>query len=432
MNSDILKVPIRVDVSVIVPIYNGERWIDECFQAILSSDLNLDSREEADQLSDHHEASPPTKRSSRRLTIEVSVYNDSSTDNTLSLLQSWKSKFASLGISLILGGADCQMSPASSSPGGVGKAKNLAVKQSQGDFLCFQDVDDVMTTDRIREQFMAAKHLEMGGNVSPISSPHARQSISSSSTSSFCHFIVGSRFKRSPPDSTRRFTDWANNLTPSQLTTQIYTANGPTVIMPTWFLSRSAFDNVEAGFPESGKGCPEDYVFFLEHIRRGGKVFRCDETLLTYRYHERCETFSVEEKTIWDLRIAFFQENVMGLWGSDGKEKGAIGEEKEKTNAVWTIWNAGKQGRKFYRSLSLENKRKIGCFCDVDAKKLKLGFYTHEESDEKPKPRIPIVHFSAAKPPIVICVKQDLSKGVFEENLASLHLEEGKDYFFFS
>ena len=98
----------------------------------------------------------------------------------------------------------------------------------------------------------------------------------------------------------------------------------------------------------------------------------------------------------------------------------------------WTIWNAGKQGRKFYRSLKPENRRKIVGFCDVDVKKLTSGFYTYEESEERPKPKIPIVHFSQAKPPIVICVKQNLTKGQFEENLASLRLVEGRDYFFFS
>ena len=106
--------------------------------------------------------------------------------------------------------------------------------------------------------------------------------------------------------------------------------------------------------------------------------------------------------------------------------------QKVSNERGWTIWNAGKQGRKFYRSLKPENRRKIVGFCDVDVKKLTSGFYTYEESEERPKPKIPIVHFSQAKPPIVICVKQNLTKGQFEENLASLRLVEGRDYFFFS
>lgn len=35
-----------------------------------------------------------------------------------------------------------------------------------------------------------------------------------------------------------RFTNWANTLTAEQLTLQIYTSNGPTIIMPTWFFHK--------------------------------------------------------------------------------------------------------------------------------------------------------------------------------------------------
>ncbi|PIO35929.1 hypothetical protein AB205_0024880 [Aquarana catesbeiana] len=44
-------------------------------------------------------------------------------------------------------------------------------------------------------------------------------------------------------------------------------------------------------------------------------------------------------------------------------------------------------------------------FCDVDCKKICKGFYTHEESEKRPKPKIPILHFKEAKPPFIICVK---------------------------
>ena len=139
----------------------------------------------------------------------------------------------------------------------------------------------------------------------------------------------------------------------------------------------------------------------MAHLRSGGRLFRCDETLLTYRYHENCETFSVDEKTIWDLRIKYFQENVMSVLGSGGgvcdagggggaaaAEEAAESKSAAEATAGWTIWNAGKQGRRFYRSLLPENRRKIAAFCDVDVKKLASGCYTYEESDERPKPKV--------------------------------------------
>jgi hypothetical protein len=49
------------------------------------------------------------------------------------------------------------------------------------------------------------------------------------------------------------------------------------------------------GFDESGKGTPEDLIFFYRHLDLNGRVYRVDETLLTYRYHPLQTTFSVDE-----------------------------------------------------------------------------------------------------------------------------------------
>ncbi|XP_073538523.1 queuosine-tRNA galactosyltransferase isoform X3 [Phyllobates terribilis] len=194
---------------------------------------------------------------------------------------------------------------------------------------------------------------------------------------------------------------------------EIFTSHGPTVIMPTWFCSKEWFCYV-GQFVEDGQGTPEDLLFFYDHLRKGGGVHRVDECLLQYRYHEHAATHSVSEDTIWRNRVQFLEERVLGLWPS------------------FTIWNAGKQGRKLYRSLTPRNRDKVVAFCDVDAKKISKGFYTFEESEKHPKPRIPILHFSEAKSPFIICVKLDLTGGGFEDNLRSLNLKEGEDYYHFS
>ncbi|KAK2112488.1 hypothetical protein P7K49_012235 [Saguinus oedipus] len=142
--------------------------------------------------------------------------------------------------------------------------------------------------------------------------------------------------------------------------------------------------------------------------------------------------------TIWTHRVHFLEERALPHW------------------AAFTIWNAGKQGRRLYRSLTAANRRKVVAFCDVDENKIRKGFYCHEDSQvcgaarhhprggrlttavtlgrihlrrgvvgtggpalnshrsltdgnsyskERPKPRIPILHFRAARPPFIICVK---------------------------
>ncbi|XP_053903273.1 UDP-GlcNAc:betaGal beta-1,3-N-acetylglucosaminyltransferase-like protein 1 isoform X2 [Malaclemys terrapin pileata] len=225
--------------------------------------------------------------------------------------------------------------------------------------------------------------------------------------------IIGCQVRREPLDSTERYTRWINNLTPGQLLTQVFTSHGPTVIMPTWFCSREWFCHV-GKFDEGGKGVPEDLLFFYEHIRKGGGVFRVDQCLLQYRYHPQAATHSVLEGTIWNHRVRFLEDRALKHWTS------------------FTIWNAGKQGRKLYRSLSTANQKKVAAFCDVDENKIAKGFYTYQESKERPKPQIPIQHFRDATPPFIICVKLDLTGGGFEENLATLHLKEGLDYHHFN
>ncbi|XP_059006184.1 UDP-GlcNAc:betaGal beta-1,3-N-acetylglucosaminyltransferase-like protein 1 isoform X9 [Mustela lutreola] len=183
--------------------------------------------------------------------------------------------------------------------------------------------------------------------------------------------------------------------------------------MPTWFCSRAWFFHV-GPFDEGGQGVPEDLLFFYDHLRKGGGVVRVDQSLLLYRYLPDAATHSVLETTIWTHRVRFLEERVLPRW------------------AAFTIWNAGRQGRRLYRSLTAEARRKVVAFCDVDEHKIRKGFYCHEDSQERPKPRVPVLHFRAARPPFVICVKLDLTGGAFEDNLRSLHLREGQDFLHFS
>ncbi|CAD5122410.1 DgyrCDS10838 [Dimorphilus gyrociliatus] len=263
----------------------------------------------------------------------------------------------------------------------VGYGKNRAIKASTGKFLCFLDIDDTMEPSRITKQLQLAKN--------------------------YPDSLIGCQFRREPENSTQRYTKWANRLNEHQLNIQIYTSHGPTIIMPTWFCSRQVWSKV-GGFDESGKGCPEDLLFFYQHIRLKGLIKRVDEILLNYIYHPSATTFSIDKETIWKYRVSFLEERVLRFWES------------------FTIWNAGKQGRKLYRSLSKENKKKVIALCDVDKKKIDKFSYNSQEGP------IPVIHFSKAESPFVICVKLDLTNGSFERNLESLNLKENIDYVHFN
>lgn len=92
----------------------------------------------------------------------------------------------------------------------------------------------------------------------------------------------------------------------------------------------------------------------------------------------------------------------------------------------FTIWSAGRDGRKFFSSLKEENKRKVIAFCDIDPKKIGTKYV-----NSKTRHEVPIIHFSAAKPPLVMCVALDRTNGDFEKTVASLNLVEGVDYWHF-
>ncbi|XP_024206563.1 UDP-GlcNAc:betaGal beta-1,3-N-acetylglucosaminyltransferase-like protein 1 isoform X6 [Pan paniscus] len=314
---------MQAHVSIILPVHNAEPWLDECLRSVLQQDFEG--------------------------TMELSVFNDASKDKSGAIIEKWRVKLEDSGVHVIIGGHD------SPSPRGVGYAKNQAVAQSSGSYLCFLDSDDVMMPQRVRLQHEAAV----------------------------------------------------------QHPSSVFTSNGPTVIMPTWFCSRAWFSHV-GPFNEGGQGVPEDLLFFYEHLRKGGGVIRVDQSLLLYRHHPQAATHCVLETTIWTHRVRFLEEQALPRW------------------AAFTIWNAGKQGRRLYRSLTAGSQRKVVAFCDVDENKIRKGFYCHEDSQERPKPRIPILHFRAARPPFVICVKLDLTGGAFEDNLRSLHLQEGQDFLHFS
>lgn len=114
---------------------------------------------------------------------------------------------------------------------------------------------------------------------------------------------------------------------------------------------RNVYDQVKEGFSEEGKGCPEDLIFFYKHLDNRGTVKRVEECLLQYRYHSEATTFTVQAKTIWQIKLQHLLDRVLC---------------QQRWSKGFSIWNAGKQGRKLFRELPEEAKKKVKMFCDVD------------------------------------------------------------------
>lgn len=99
-------------VSVIVPVYNNEKFVEECLDSI-------------------------SKQTYKN--IEIICINDGSTDGSLKVLERYKEKEPRLKIY-------------TTKNKGQGFARNFGLQKSQGDFVCFIDSDDYISNNMIEIQ----------------------------------------------------------------------------------------------------------------------------------------------------------------------------------------------------------------------------------------------------------------------------------------
>lgn len=137
--------------SVIITVLNGSKWIASCFSSIYDQSTCPDYE------------------------VEIVIFDDASKDDTCEKTLEWNTKLKEKNIELVL------IKSESSKPKGgksivlkrfhrkqislkpifflVGYGRNIAVSRSSGDWLCFQDIDDVMMPNRIQKQLEAGIYL---------------------------------------------------------------------------------------------------------------------------------------------------------------------------------------------------------------------------------------------------------------------------------
>ena len=91
-----------IKISVIVPVYNVEKYIDECLSSICSSTLKE---------------------------IEILLIDDGSTDHSGNICEEWKKK-------------DNRIKVYHKSNGGLSDARNFGIKMAKGEYISFVDSDD--------------------------------------------------------------------------------------------------------------------------------------------------------------------------------------------------------------------------------------------------------------------------------------------------
>eukprot|EP00922_Rhytidocystis_sp_ex-Travisia-forbesii_P061568 GHVS01091228.1.p1 GENE.GHVS01091228.1~~GHVS01091228.1.p1 ORF type:complete len:688 (-),score=113.64 GHVS01091228.1:103-2166(-) len=380
---------------------------------------------------------------------------------------------------------------------GPGNSRNCAVWSSAGCYLAFHDADDVSAPDRLLAQVCAQLALLYGVQSD---GGYSKQQGSMQCTGMTGNTIVGTCFDRSPSAATPRYVQWLNSLTGNQLVTSRF--RECTVAMPTWWMSRALYDDVggfaegvgvaedliflyhhikknqkrnsqegnthdmlsrpairtcrqhaqlfmtkflqsavdmrwlreqlpadistvgqSIDIGQSRKGdvvCTEREPSELLSASTDGLVARVNLSLLTYRYHPGCLTFGVDKDYIWSLRMREFVTSVLVNWKQFG------------------IWNAGKAGRKFYRDLPTEQRKKVSCFYDVDVRKVHQTKFVVD--GQVPHRKMPILHWSELLrvrreqqvEMVVTCVKYNLDgKGTFEEYVRQTGMIEGVHFYHF-
>ena len=118
----------KVKLSVIVPVYNTEKYISDCLDSIINQNL----RE-----------------------IEIICVNDGSTDGSLEILENYASQ-------------DERIRIITKKNDGLGAARNTGIEAAQGDYIGFVDSDDFVDSNMFRLLVEAAENTDADvaiGNV---------------------------------------------------------------------------------------------------------------------------------------------------------------------------------------------------------------------------------------------------------------------------
>lgn len=105
-------------VSVIIPVYNAEKYLNKCLESLINQTLS---------------------------DIEIICINDGSTDNSLKILQEYAQK-------------DSRIRIIDKKNEGQGKARNLGIELANGEYLAFVDSDDWCELNMYEELYITAKN----------------------------------------------------------------------------------------------------------------------------------------------------------------------------------------------------------------------------------------------------------------------------------
>lgn len=109
----------KIKISVIVPVFNAEKYLKMCLNSLVSQTLK---------------------------NIEIICIDDGSTDNSLAILDKFKSK-------------DDRIKIIKQKNYGVSMARNNGISEAQGEYIGFVDADDWVDKDFLKNYIMPLKNI---------------------------------------------------------------------------------------------------------------------------------------------------------------------------------------------------------------------------------------------------------------------------------
>lgn len=109
---------MSVSVSVIVPVYNVEKYLDECLSSLVNQTLSE---------------------------LEIIVVNDGTKDNSQSIIDHYVKQYPNKVVSLI------------KENGGLGDARNYGIPYAKGEYIGFVDSDDIVHLEMYEKMLNKAK-----------------------------------------------------------------------------------------------------------------------------------------------------------------------------------------------------------------------------------------------------------------------------------
>lgn len=105
-----------IKISVIVPIYNMEKYLKKCLDSLVNQTLNE---------------------------IEIIAINDGSTDNSISILNEYSKKYKNIRLF-------------NNENQGISKARNFGIEKAKGKYIAFVDSDDYVETNMLEIMYNKA------------------------------------------------------------------------------------------------------------------------------------------------------------------------------------------------------------------------------------------------------------------------------------